>query len=54
MPSLIEIQSQIRNLDGFETYLGRKEIKELPNILWEDEKVEMLFKELITTAMEFW
>ncbi len=40
MPTLEEIQTQIRNLDGFETFLGRKEIKELPNILWEDETVE--------------
>jgi len=40
MPTLTEIQSQIRNLDGFETFLGRKEIKELPNILWANETVE--------------
>lgn len=40
MPTLEEIQTQIRNLDGFETFLGRKEIKELPNILWENETVE--------------
>ena len=33
MPTLAEIQTQICNLDGFETFLGRKEIKELPNIL---------------------
>jgi len=40
MPTLTEIESQIRNLDGFETFLGRREIKELPNILWTDETVE--------------
>lgn len=40
MPNLSEIQSQISNLDGLETFLGRKEIKELPNVLWDDEKIE--------------
>lgn len=40
MPTLIEIQGQIKNIDGFESFLGRKEIKELPNILWHDETIE--------------
>ena len=40
MPNLSEIQSQISNLDGLETFFGRKEIKELPNVLWDDEKIE--------------
>ncbi len=44
MPTLIEIQSQIKNLGGFETFLGRKEIKELPSILWEDERVENIIQ----------
>ena len=44
MPTLIEIQSQIKNLAGFESFLGRKEIKELPSILWEDEKVENIIQ----------
>lgn len=44
MPTLIEVQSQIKNLGGFESFLGRKEIKELPNILWEDEKVENIIQ----------
>jgi len=44
MPTLIEIQSQIKNLGGLENYLGRKEIKELPAILWNDEKVENIIQ----------
>lgn len=44
MPTLAEIQTQICNLDGFETFLGRKEIKELPNILQADEKVENIIQ----------
>ena len=40
MPTLEEIKLQIKNLDGVEIILGRKEIKELPNILWSDEVVE--------------
>src|SRR5690606_23624971 len=42
MPTLEEIQEQIRNLDGLSKLLGRREIKELPNILWEDERVEAI------------
>ena len=42
MPTLAEIQEQIRNLDGLSRLLGRKEIKELPDILWEDERVEAI------------
>lgn len=44
MPTLNEIQAQIKNLGGFETFLGRKEIKELPSILQEDEKVENIIQ----------
>ena len=44
MPTLNEIQAQIKNIDGFEAFLGRKEIKELPNILWGDEIVENMIQ----------
>ena len=44
MPTLTEIQLQIKNLDGFESFLGSKEIKELPNILWADETVENIIQ----------
>lgn len=42
MPTLDEVKEQIGHLDGSSRFLGRKEIKELPSILWEDEKVERL------------
>ncbi len=42
MPSLEEIREQIAHLDGTSRVLGRKEIKQLPNILWEDERVERI------------
>lgn len=42
MPTLEEIQGQIKSLDGVKEFLGKKEIKELPNILWEGEKLEKL------------
>lgn len=44
MPTLVEIKSQIKNLDGFESFLGHREINELPNILWDDEKVENIIQ----------
>lgn len=40
MPTLDEIKLRIKGLGGFESFLGRREIKELPNILWQDENVE--------------
>lgn len=42
MPTLEEIKAQLQHLDGTSKFLGRKEIKELPAILWEDEKLEKL------------
>lgn len=42
MPTLEEVREQIGSIDGASKFLGRKEIKELPKILWEDERVEML------------
>lgn len=42
MPSLDDVKKQIKNLDGLESFLAHKEIKELPKILWEDEKIENL------------
>lgn len=34
MPSMEEIEQQLKDLDGIEKLYARKEIKELPNILW--------------------
>lgn len=44
MPTLLEIEKQIKNLGGLETFLGKKEIKELPSILWYDENVENIIQ----------
>lgn len=44
MPTLEEIKSQIRSIDGMAKFLGKREIKELPNILWENETVEKLIQ----------
>lgn len=44
MPTMQEVQAQIKNLDGFESFLGGREIKELPNILWDDEVVENIIQ----------
>lgn len=42
MPTLEEVQAQIKSLDGVSRILGMKEIKELPAILWEDEAIERI------------
>ena len=42
MPTLEEIKKQIQSLDAASLLLSMKEIKELPSILWEDEKVEKI------------
>lgn len=36
---LQEIRDQLGSLDGVATLLGRREINDLPNILWDDEQV---------------
>ncbi|EFU69158.1 phage protein [Aliarcobacter butzleri JV22] len=42
MPTLEQIKSQITNLDNISKFGGKKEIKELPSILWEDEIIKKL------------
>jgi len=42
MPTFDEIKEQIGNIDGAKGLLVRKEIKELPHILWEDEIIEKI------------
>lgn len=44
MPTLDQIQSQIKKLDGVSSFLAKKEIKELPNILWHDEELKGLIQ----------
>lgn len=48
MPTLDEIHQQLKNLDDVSKFFGKKEIKELPNILWEDEKLEKLVQGFYT------
>ncbi|OTG64370.1 hypothetical protein B9T25_13090 [Acinetobacter sp. ANC 4470] len=40
MPNLEEIKQQLSHVGGIENLFGRKEIKELPAILWDNEIVE--------------
>lgn len=40
MPTREEIISQIRNQSNMSKFLAKREVKELPSILWEDEIVE--------------
>lgn len=42
MPTLQELQSIIKKLDGQEVFINKAEIKELPNILWHDEMPEQI------------
>lgn len=42
MPTLEQIRDSLKRVDGISGFLGRKEIKELPSILWEDELPETL------------
>lgn len=44
MPSLDEIREQIKGLDGVNKLSEPREIGELPNILWDDEKVERIIE----------
>ena len=44
MPTLKEIKKQIQHLDGLQQFLGRREIKELPRILWENECLENIIQ----------
>ena len=40
MPNLEQVQAQIKRLDNFTKVASFREIRELPNILWEDEIVK--------------
>jgi hypothetical protein len=42
MPTYEQIREQISNLDGMSQFLGKREIKELPDILWENENIEKI------------
>ena len=40
MPTLEDVKTQIKSIDGISKFLSFKEIKELPDILWENESIE--------------
>ena len=44
MPTLEQIQEQVKHLDSASQFLGRREIKELPNILLADENIEAIIQ----------
>lgn len=46
MPNIEEINSQIKSLGIAANLLPKKEINELPSILWEDERIEKITKGL--------
>lgn len=50
MPSAEAITNAIRSLSGAEKFLGRREIKELPSILWEDELPEKIVQGMYNNA----
>ncbi|HOV79342.1 MAG TPA: PH domain-containing protein [Bacillota bacterium] len=51
MPDAKAIELAIKNLSGAEKFLGRKEIKELPSILWEDELPEKIVQGFYNNGM---
>lgn len=51
MPSMEEVKSAINNLDGVSALLGRKEIKELPSILWENELPEAIIQGMYNNGL---
>lgn len=51
MPTLEQIQEQLKRIDGISHLLGRKEIKELPAILWEDEQVEHMVQGIYNNGL---
>lgn len=44
MPTLEQVKTQIEKIDGLSKFIGRREVKELPNILWENENIENLIQ----------
>lgn len=50
VPTLDEIKSQIQTIDGASKFFGFKEIKQLPDILWEDELIEKLVQGFYNTG----
>ncbi len=51
MPSHDEVMEQIKSLDSASQFLGKKEIKELPSILWHDEVIKEVAQGMYDNSM---
>jgi len=51
MPTFEEVQEQVKSLDGVSRYFGKRELKALPSILWEDERIEAAVQGLYNSKM---
>lgn len=51
MPTLEDIKKQINRLDGASKLLGFKEIKALPDILWDDENIERIVQGMYNNGL---
>lgn len=40
MPTIDEVNAQLESIDGWTKFLSRREINELPNVLWPKERIE--------------
>ena len=54
MPTLEAIKAQIAPLDGASRLLGRREINELPNILWDNEDVRGVLQGVYNNSRGWW
>jgi len=51
MPTLEQIQEQLKRIDGISHLLGSKEVKELPSIMWEDEDAEHMVQGIYNNGL---
>ena len=51
MPTIEQVKAKVKNLDGGSQFLGKWEINELPNILWEDEDIIRLASGVYNNGM---
>lgn len=40
MPTMDEVHAQLERIDGWTKFFSRREINELPNVLWPNERIE--------------
>ena len=51
MPTESEIEVQLKKLDNYSYFSGRRELKELPRLMWEDETVEKLVQGVLVQGV---